>query len=71
MEPGSEHPTRRMLELSTVFMALTFAVFVGHGPLAVAVRDRVLVRPGALRWVRWSFAVSFGLLAVQPAWMHP
>ena len=70
VEPASAHPTRRMLELSAVFMALTFAVFAGYGLLAVAVRARVLARPGALRWVRWSFAVSFGLLAVQLAWMH-
>ena len=32
------HPLSRMLELSAVFMLLTFAVFVGYGTFAAAVR---------------------------------
>ena len=34
---GEPHPLARMLELSAVFMLLTFAVFVGYGMFAAAV----------------------------------
>ncbi|MFJ4879482.1 LysE family translocator [Streptomyces sp. NPDC088745] len=48
-----------MLELSAVFMALTFVVFAAYGMSAAAVRDRVLARPRVLTAVRRVFAVSF------------
>jgi threonine/homoserine/homoserine lactone efflux protein len=38
------HPLARMLELSAVFMLLTFAVFVGYGMFAAAVRTHVISR---------------------------
>jgi len=52
-------PTLLMLQLSLVFMAMTFVVFVAYGVFAAGVRDRVLSRPGVLRWMRRGFAAAF------------
>ncbi|WP_234385282.1 LysE family translocator [Paracidovorax avenae] len=70
IDAGGARPTLRMLELSLVFMALTFAVFAVYGLLAASVRDRILSRPGVLQWIRWSFAAAFCLLAARIAWPH-
>ena len=60
-------PVTRMLELSMVFMALTFAVFVGYGLCAARVRERVLGSPRVLAWLRRSFAAAFAALGVRLA----
>lgn len=70
IDPREAQPTYRMLELSLVFMAMTFAVFVAYGLLAAAMRDRVLSRPGVLQAMRWCFAAAFCLLAARLAWPH-
>ncbi|MBB5751829.1 LysE family translocator [Prosthecomicrobium pneumaticum] len=57
----------RMLALSAVFMALTFAVFVLYGVFAAAVRRQVLSRPGVLAWMRRAFAAAFVALGVRLA----
>ena len=54
-----------MLELSGVFMAMTFAVFVVYGLFAAAVRDRVITRPKVMTWLRRSFAAGFAALGAQ------
>ena len=56
-----------MAELSAVFMALTFAVFVGYGLGAARVRERVLASPRVLAWRRRSFAAAFAALGVKLA----
>jgi len=61
------HPLPRMLELSAVFMFLTFVVFVGYGLLAAAVRDHVIARPRVLTWMRRTFAAAFVALGVKLA----
>ena len=38
-------PFPHMLELSLVFMALTFVVFIGYGLFAAAIRNHVISRP--------------------------
>src|SRR2546430_9598251 len=53
------HPLPRMLELSGVFMVLTFAVFVVYGLFAAAVRSHVISRPRVLTWMRRAFAGAF------------
>ena len=53
------HPLSRMLELSGVFMLMTFVVFVGYGLFAAAIRDHVISRPRVLTWMRRSFAAAF------------
>ncbi|MGE3145884.1 MAG: LysE family translocator [Pseudorhodoplanes sp.] len=61
------HPLRRMLELSGVFMAMTFAVFALYGLFAAAMREHVVSRPAVLRWMRRSFAAAFVALGARLA----
>lgn len=61
------HPLARMLELSAVFMLMTFVVFVGYGLFAAAVRDHVISRPRVLTWMRRAFAGAFGALGARLA----
>lgn len=57
----------RMLELSLVFMALTFVIFVGYGLFASSVRNQVISRPQVLAWMRRSFAAAFVALGAKLA----
>ncbi|MFC1456490.1 LysE family translocator [Microvirga arabica] len=52
-------PLGRMLELSLVFMVMTFAVFVLYGVFAATVRRHVTSRPQVLAWLRRTFAAAF------------
>ncbi|HYC24903.1 MAG TPA: LysE family translocator [Roseiarcus sp.] len=61
------HPLARMLELSAIFMLMTFVVFVAYGLFAAAVRDHVLSRPQVLTWMRRSFACAFVALGAKLA----
>jgi threonine/homoserine/homoserine lactone efflux protein len=66
---AADDPNRlaRMLELSVVFMLLTFAVFVLYGLLAAAVRRYVIARPPVLTWLRRTFAAAFVALGAKLA----
>ena len=57
----------RMLELSGVFMAMTFAVFVVYGLFAASVRDHIVSRPRVLAWMRRTFAGAFVALGAKLA----
>jgi threonine/homoserine/homoserine lactone efflux protein len=57
----------RMLELSAVFMLLTFVVFVAYGGFAAAIRTHVISRPRVLTWMRRIFAAGFVALAAKLA----
>lgn len=57
----------RMLELSGVFMAMTFVVFVGYGLFAAAIRTHVISRPRILTWMRRTFAAAFVALGAKLA----
>jgi threonine/homoserine/homoserine lactone efflux protein len=61
------HPTGQMIWLALIFMVLTFVVFVGYGSFASLARDRVLSRPSVMKWLRRSFAASFGVLGLKLA----
>ncbi|MDH2383671.1 LysE family translocator [Bradyrhizobium sp. CER78] len=61
------HPLTRMVELSGVFMAMTFAVFAVYGLFAASVRDRVITRPKVMAWLRRSFAAGFAALGAKLA----
>src|ERR1700720_2915572 len=61
------HPLLRMLQLSGVFMAMTFAVFVVYGLFAAAVRDRIVTRPKVMSWLRRAFAGGFAALGARLA----
>lgn len=56
-----------MLELSAVFMAMTFVVFAIYGLFAAAVRDRIISQPRVLTWMRRSFAAAFVALGARLA----
>jgi threonine/homoserine/homoserine lactone efflux protein len=64
---GEPHPVARMLELSAIFMLLTFAVFVGYGLFAAALRTHVIARPRVLTWLRRTFAGAFVALGARLA----
>lgn len=57
----------QMVQLSAVFMGVTFAVFAVYGVFAASMRDRVLARPRVLVWLRRFFAASFAALGVKLA----
>jgi threonine/homoserine/homoserine lactone efflux protein len=65
---GAEaHPLAHMAGLSAVFMALTFAVFVGYGLFAASVRAHIIARPRVLTFMRRTFAAAFVALGVKLA----
>jgi threonine/homoserine/homoserine lactone efflux protein len=60
-------PLSRMLELSAVFMLMTFVIFVGYGLFAASIRDHVISRPRVLIWMRRTFAAAFVALGAKLA----
>lgn len=64
-DPGAALP--RMLELSAIFMLLTFVVFAIYGVFAAAVRQHVITRPRIVTWMRRTFAAAFVALGVKLA----
>ena len=60
-------PLLRMLELSGVFMAVTFVVFAIYGVTAAAMRDQVISRPAVMAWMRRTFAAAFVALGARLA----
>jgi threonine/homoserine/homoserine lactone efflux protein len=61
------HPVEQMLQLSAVFMAMTFAVFALYGLFAASVRDRIVTRPKVMTWLRRIFAGGFVALGARLA----
>jgi threonine/homoserine/homoserine lactone efflux protein len=57
----------QMLELSLVFMLMTFVVFTFYGTFAASVRGHIVSRPRVLAWMRRSFAAAFVLLGARLA----
>ncbi len=57
----------RMVELSAVFMLLTFVVFIGYGVFAAAIRTHIISRPKVLTWMRRVVAGSFLALGAKLA----
>ena len=67
VSPGEASPLVRMCELSLVFMAMTFVVFVVYGVFAASVRSHVISRPRVLTWMRGTFAAAFVALGARLA----
>jgi threonine/homoserine/homoserine lactone efflux protein len=61
------HAFARMLELSAVFMGITFVVFAAYATFAAAVRNHVIARPRLLTWMRRTFAGAFVALGAKLA----
>jgi threonine/homoserine/homoserine lactone efflux protein len=64
---GEPNALPRMLELSSIFMLLTFVVFVVYGVFAASVRNHIISRPKILMWMRRTFAGAFAALGVKLA----
>ena len=67
MSANEVHPLGRMLELSSVFMLLTFVVFAIYGLSAASIRNQVISRPQVLTWLRRTFAGAFAALGAKLA----
>ncbi|UYM07563.1 LysE family translocator [Solicola gregarius] len=67
VRPGDANGLLQMVELSVVFMAVTFVVFAVYGLFAAAVREQVISRPNVLAWMRRVFAGSFVALGAKLA----
>lgn len=59
--------TAEMALLGTIFMALTFAVFVLYGLFAATAREWLIGSEIAMRWMSRSFATIFAALAARLA----
>ncbi len=67
VKAGDPHRFAHMLELSSVFMLVTFLVFVGYGLFAAGMSKHVLSRPKVLTWMRRTFAGAFVALGAKLA----
>ena len=67
VEPAAVSPLGQMLVLSSVFMAMTFAVFVVYGFLAHTFRKAVIESPRVQAWLRRGFAAAFAGLGANLA----
>lgn len=65
--PGTDSPLARMLLLSGVFMAMTFAVFVVYGVLANGFRKAVVDSTRVQSWLQRGFAATFAALGINLA----
>jgi threonine/homoserine/homoserine lactone efflux protein len=64
---SSPNALNRMVELSSVFMLLTFVVFAVYGLFAASMRSHVISRPAVMTWMRRSFAAAFVALGAKLA----
>lgn len=65
--PAEPAPLLRMMEMSAVFMAMTFVVFALYGLFAAAIRGQLAARPAILAWMRRGFAAAFVALGAKLA----
>lgn len=70
LAPGETNATWHMLQLSFIFMAITFAIFTVYGVFCASMRRHILERPPVLRWMRRLFSAAFVLLAARLALMQ-
>jgi threonine/homoserine/homoserine lactone efflux protein len=67
VETGTVQPLGQLLTLSTIFMAMTFIVFVVYGFIAHAFRRFVIESTSMQHWLRYTFAAAFTSLGVKLA----
>ena len=67
VDPAAAQPLVQLLQLSAVFMAMTFVVFVIYGFIAHAFRRLVIESPRVQKWLRYSFAAGFAGLGARLA----
>jgi threonine/homoserine/homoserine lactone efflux protein len=67
VDAGAGGTLPQMLQLSAVFMLVTFVVFAVYGVFAAAVRRRVVSRPAVMTWLRRVFAGAFVAMGARLA----
>jgi threonine/homoserine/homoserine lactone efflux protein len=67
VDPSTDQPLLQLLQLSAVFMAMTFVVFVVYGFIAHAFRKLVIESPRVQKWLRYSFSAAFAGLGARLA----
>lgn len=67
VKPEAASPLLQLLGLSSIFMAMTFAVFVVYGVLAHGFRTAVTRSPTVQAWMRRSFSAAFAALGLRLA----
>ncbi|MFK7805645.1 MAG: LysE family translocator [Anaerolineae bacterium] len=65
ISPAASSPTREMLFLGIVFMAMTFIVFVAYGILASNISQFFTQSPNRLKRLQRSFSIIFVILAAE------
>lgn len=63
----TQAPIAELTVLAGIFMLMTFVVFIIYGGFASFARDYVISKPNVMKWIRNSFAASFGLLGLRLA----
>jgi threonine/homoserine/homoserine lactone efflux protein len=67
ISPEIGSPTKQMLRLSAIFMAMTLVIFALYGLLASVISKYLTNSPKIIRWLQRSFALVFAVLAVKLA----
>lgn len=67
VDPNATSPLSQLLLLSSIFMAMTFVVFVFYGFLAHTFRKTVIESAHVQAWLRRSFAAAFAGLGIHLA----
>lgn len=67
VSPDAISPTKQMIGLSSIFMGMTFVIFVLYGILASMISKYLVNSPKAIRRMQRSFAIVFAGLAVKLA----
>jgi len=67
VQPDVKQPLLQLLLLSSVFMAMTFVVFIVYGLVAHAFRRMVIESTRVQRWLRYTFAAAFAGLGAKLA----
>lgn len=65
--PHTHNALPLMVELSLVFMLITFLVFMVYGFFSAYVRDYVISNKCILSWMRYSFSAAFVALGLKLA----
>lgn len=71
IRPEAGTPIHQLLALSTVFMIMTFIIFVAYGALAHTFRKTVIESPRVQVWLRRGFAATFAGLGAHLATTEP
>ncbi|WP_298260829.1 LysE family translocator [uncultured Litoreibacter sp.] len=67
ISPAATNATSSLVGLAIIFVGMTFGVFVIYGAFASYSRDYVIQRPSVMKWIKRSFAGTFGFLGAKLA----